>query len=101
MVAEVNLLKFDNASELLRAIAHPVRLAIIELLGRREALSVTEIHDQLGIEQATASHHLKILRYHQVVEAKRKGRFTFYSLTGEDFREILGILQRLSGRSAA
>lgn len=98
MVADSNLMKFDHSSEILRALAHPVRLAIIDLLEQGQALSVSEIHDRLGIEQATASHHLKILRYNNVVNAQRNGRFTCYSLMYDDFKGILKILDRVRGR---
>ena len=44
-----------ESSETLRAIAHPLRLQIIELLQLNKQLTVTEIHQQLDVEQAVAS----------------------------------------------
>ncbi|MEO1586945.1 MAG: helix-turn-helix domain-containing protein, partial [Bacteroidota bacterium] len=52
----------ETSSEVLRAIAHPIRIAIVDLLKVHPKLSVTEIHEQLHIEQAIASHHLRILK---------------------------------------
>jgi len=95
MVADSNFIRFDRASEILRAIAHPVRLAIIDLLYRHKALPVKDIQETLDIGQAVASHHLKILRFNQVVNTQRKGRFTFYSLLHEDYQLILELLQSI------
>ena len=52
----------DNAASMLRAIAHPMRIAIINYLDEGKRLTVTEIHQCLNIEQSTASHHLGILK---------------------------------------
>ncbi len=62
MVATPHFKSFEKQTEQLRAIAHPVRLAILNLLYRQAPLTVTNIHEALSIEQATASHHLRILR---------------------------------------
>ena len=54
------LTKLIQASEMLKAIAHPIRLAIVQLLENDKRMSVTAIHETLNIEQAVASHHLNI-----------------------------------------
>ena len=59
---EINIDKLEMAASKLRAISHPMRIAIIDLLADGNRLSVTEIYEALGIEQATASHHLNILK---------------------------------------
>ena len=61
----------EDATETLRAVAHPIRIAIIDLLYKNEEMSVTEIYEQLHIEQAVASHHLRILKNKRVVQVKR------------------------------
>ena len=77
MVARPELERFERYSEVLRAIAHPIRLGIIDLLYQRHPLSVTEIYESLQIEQAAASHHLKILRFNGIIQMKRDGRMHF------------------------
>ena len=61
-VLDINIDKLDQAASKLRAISHPMRIAIIDLLSDGKQLSVTEIYESLDIEQATASHHLNILK---------------------------------------
>ena len=82
----------ENATETLRAIAHPSRIAIIELLYQRDAMTVTEIYEQLEIEQAVASHHLRILKNKNVVTVQRSGKNSYYSLTDEGFYQIISTL---------
>ena len=82
----------ENATETLRAIAHPSRIAIIELLYQRDAMTVTEIYEQLEIEQAVASHHLRILKNKNVVTVQRSGKNSYYALANEGFYQIIAIL---------
>lgn len=72
--------ELEKATNMLKAIAHPLRLAIINLLQDGKNMTVTEIHNILDIEQSTTSHHLGILKDKGVVNAKRKGKNTLYCL---------------------
>lgn len=82
----------ENATETLRAIAHPTRIAILDLLAKNDILTVTEIYEHLQIEQAVASHHLRILKGKNVVKLERSGKNTLYSLTNTDFFQIVEVL---------
>jgi len=92
MVATSRLNRFERQTEILRSIAHPIRLAMIELLQRGRRLSVSEIHSALKIEQATASHHLKILRQVGIVKVEREGRYSYYLLADEVYPQIVELL---------
>ncbi len=70
----------EETANMLRAIAHPMRIAILGFLNKDDELTVTEIHEKLGIEQSTTSHHLGILKDKGVLNSKRVGKNTFYSL---------------------
>ena len=81
-----------ESSETLRAIAHPLRLRIIELLFENKQLSVTEIHEALNVEQAVASHHLRILKNKKVVDLERDGKNSLYFLINPAFYDIVRIM---------
>ena len=85
----------EDATETLRAIAHPIRLAIVDLLTANEEMSVSEIHDSLKIEQAVASHHLRILKDKRIVRSKRQGKNTLYSLRSKTSSRIIPLLEEL------
>lgn len=76
----------------LKAIAHPIRLAIVGLLKEGEALSVTEIYETLGLEQAVASQHLGVLRERNILEANRQGKHTFYSLKHDCVVDVIDLM---------
>ncbi|NCA86006.1 MAG: transcriptional regulator [Clostridia bacterium] len=85
--------KLDAAASRLRAIAHPMRIAIIELL-ESKPLSVTEIYSELKIEQAAASHHLNILKNQNMLDARRRGKKIYYSLRNHALPELIECINR-------
>ncbi len=85
----------ENSTETLRAIAHPIRIAIIDLLFTSGRLTVTEIYQKLKIEQAIASHHLRILKNRGVVNVQREGKNSLYSLTSGEYYEIVKTLTKV------
>ena len=90
----LDISKLELASSKLRAIAHPMRIAIIDLLHNNNKLSVTEIYSQLDIEQASASHHLNILKNKGVLISRREGKKIFYSLKNVVLTEIIECINR-------
>lgn len=99
-MSQKNNLEFlENATETLRAIAHPIRLSIIEMLFENKRLTVTEIYEQLQIEQAVASHHLRILKDRDVVTVKREGKNSYYALSSNEYYSIVEVLNRAISQS--
>lgn len=93
-VEELKVEQLEQAANMLKAIAHPMRIAIISLLEDGKRLTVTEIHETLKIEQSTASHHLGILKDKGVLSYKREGKNTFYFLRNENLGKILDCVGR-------
>lgn len=85
----------ENSTETLRAIAHPIRIAILDLLFKNDQMTVTDIYTKLSIEQAIASHHLRILKSKKVVNVQRDGKNSLYSLSSKDFYSIVETLTRV------
>lgn len=70
----------ERTAASLKAIAHPVRLAMIDLLKDGKRLNVTQIYMALGLEQAVASQHLSILKEKDILDSKRQGKHSYYYL---------------------
>lgn len=85
----------EAATETLRAVAHPHRLLIVEMLYRNQSMNVTEVYERLGVEQAVASHHLRILKDRGVVSVRRDGKNSYYSLTNDAYFQILEVLSKV------
>jgi DNA-binding transcriptional ArsR family regulator len=81
--------KLDDMAELLRAVAHPLRIAIIDLLQDGKQLTVTQIQKELGVEQAVTSHHLIILKNKEVLRHKRQGKTILYYLRNENISRLI------------
>jgi DNA-binding transcriptional ArsR family regulator len=79
----------EKAAGMLKAIAHPIRISIVQYLEDGKKRTVTEIHNKLGIEQATASHHLVILKDRGVLSSKREGKNTWYFLRHPNLKNVL------------
>lgn len=79
---------FEGASELLRALSAPIRLAIVSELATGERC-VHELVEKLGVTQPLVSQHLRVLRGAGVVRGSRRGREIAYSLVDEHVAHIV------------
>jgi len=79
---------YAAAGELLRALAAPVRIAIVTELGAGPKC-VHELVEATGVAQPLVSQHLRVLRGAGVVRGERRGREIAYSLTDEHIAHIV------------
>ncbi len=88
--------QLEKAANMLKAIAHPMRIAIMNHLEDGKKLSVTEIHQLLNLEQSTTSHHLGILKDKGVLGSVRDGKNTFYYLKHDSLTHIVECVSKCS-----
>src|SRR6056297_288644 len=93
-VSELNIEQLESAASMLKAIAHPMRIAILSFLEEGNKMTVTEIHQKLQIEQSTTSHHLGILKDIGVLCSKREGKNTYYFLKHANLSNIVGCVSK-------
>jgi ArsR family transcriptional regulator, virulence genes transcriptional regulator len=91
-LSDLNVEQLDKAANMLKAIAHPMRIAIIGYLEGGKKLTVTQIHELLEIEQSTTSHHLGILKDKGVLSSRREGKNTYYFLRHQNLIQIVNCL---------
>ena len=91
---ELDIDMLESAANMLKALAHPMRIAIIKLLEGGEKKTVTEIHKILNIEQSTTSHHLGILKDKGILNSKREGKNTYYFLKHESLKNIIACVSK-------
>jgi DNA-binding transcriptional ArsR family regulator len=89
---ELNAGQIETASNMMKAIAHPMRLAILGYLTEDKELTVTEIHELVNIEQSTASHHLGILKDKGILISRRDGKNTIYSIKNRNLKKLLNCI---------
>lgn len=85
--------RIQSTARMLRCLGHPTRLGIIDLLEREGELIVSEIQDALGLEQATASQHLNLMRDKGVLARRKDGVNVYYSLGDERALKVLGCIR--------
>jgi len=91
--------QLDKASEVLRALAHPLRMRILAFIDKHGSIHVNKIYNTLKLEQSITSQHLRILRQADLVDTRRDGKFIFYSINydkmGDTVEAIRGYLQEV------
>jgi DNA-binding transcriptional ArsR family regulator len=88
-IKELDIERLEQAANMLKAMAHPMRIAILKHLEGDKKLTVTEIHELLGIEQSTTSHHLGILKDKGVLCSRRDGKNTYYFLKSTTLLQVI------------
>jgi len=72
--------KLHYSAILMKALAHPLRLKILEFIDEHGIINVNKIYNALRIEQSVTSQHLKLLRVAGVVNAKKDGKYMHYEI---------------------
>ena len=90
----VNQEKLRLSAEILRALAHPLRMKILEFVDQNKTINVNKIYNTLKLEQSITSQHLRILRSADIVQTKREGKFIHYSI---NYAKIAHVLKAING----
>ena len=85
---------FELHSDILKALAHPKRLEIVQLL-RGQSLSVCEIQTMLDLPQANLSQHLQILRQAGVVITNKTGKQIFYKIAHKNYIKACDLVREI------
>lgn len=90
---EITAEKMERIAEILKAIAHPVRLQILSIMQQHEPLSVAQLMEHTGIEQSLLSHHLIKMKDKGVLCSSRNGRNINYSLVDRSILDMFGCME--------
>lgn len=77
-----------------RALAHPVRIGILEVLLRGER-SVQELQEALGVDQPVVSQHLAVLRAKNIVASRKEGTTVRYAVRDPLIGDLLDVARRI------
>ncbi len=84
----------EQAARALKAMAHPLRLKILCVLGAGEA-SVQDIVEVVGTSQSNVSQHLGILRDKGVIVARKDANRVYYRVEDERTLQLIGMLREV------
>src|SRR5690554_3692970 len=86
---------FGGFSKVAQALAHPTRLHLLGLLDHAEH-PVERLVELSGVRFATLSAHLKVLREAGLVNARREGRYIFYSIAHDEIPRLIATLREVA-----
>ncbi|MGG0823162.1 metalloregulator ArsR/SmtB family transcription factor [Paenibacillus turicensis] len=86
-----NFKAYTEAAEILKALAHPVRLCIVRGLIKKGSCNVSYMQECLDLPQSTVSQHLQKLRTLGILEADRNGLEISYSIKDERVKAVIEI----------
>ena len=90
---QINQRDLEISSEILRALAHPLRMRILEFIDQHKLINVNKIYSSLNLEQSITSQHLRILRQAGLVETEREGKFIHYKLNYARLHNTVAAIQ--------
>lgn len=90
--------KYKKRSDLVKALAHPTRLFIVDFLADGEKC-VCEIVEQVGVDISTISKHLSVMKNAGLVEDEKRGLNVFYKLVCPCISELFICLENISNKN--
>ena len=84
----------EQAAQAIKAMAHPLRLKILCLLGNQE-LSVQDIVENVGTTQSNISQHLAILRDKDVLATRKEANFVYYRINDPRTLKLVGLMREV------
>jgi ArsR family transcriptional regulator len=90
---KIDQARLERAAAILKTVAHPLRLRIVELLESGEK-SVNEIKGLLGVTQPLTSQHLTQMRMRGVLGTRREGSLVYYSIANPDVVKVIHCIRR-------
>nr|WP_197703323.1 metalloregulator ArsR/SmtB family transcription factor [Sulfurifustis variabilis] len=82
-----------HAARSLKAMAHPLRLKILCLLGSTSEFSVQDIVEQVGTSQSNISQHLSILRDKEILASRKDANKVYYRIGDPKILKLIGALR--------
>ena len=72
--------KYETRAKVLKALAHPARLKLVDELSEHEEVCVCDLTEAVGSDMSTVSRHLAQLKHAGIVESEKQGQMVFYRL---------------------
>jgi DNA-binding transcriptional ArsR family regulator len=84
----------EKVAFVLKTIAHPLRIGIVDLLNKHEEQSVNQICIALGSEQSLTSHHLQNMKLKGILGSRREGKNIFYHLKVKEVTSVISCIEK-------
>lgn len=92
--------QYEARAKILKALAHPSRLLIVDELARSKEKCVCELTELIGADMSTVSKHLSLLKSAGIVEDEKRGSMVFYSLRVPCILNFFGCIESVMKSNA-
>lgn len=80
---------YQKKAEVLKALAHPIRLCIVNGLIKKGSCNVSHMESCMGVSQSGISQHLARLKSAGIVRSNRCGNEIFYEIANKDIKKVI------------
>ncbi|HSA05663.1 MAG TPA: metalloregulator ArsR/SmtB family transcription factor [Candidatus Gastranaerophilales bacterium] len=87
--------KYKDRSDVIKALAHPARLFMLDYLSDGEKC-VCKFTEELGLDQSTVSKHLAVLKNSGLVDFEKRGLNVYYRLKCPCIMNIFGCIETVN-----
>lgn len=84
----------EGQVKILKALAHPIRLKITKKLSYGE-LCVCKLNEDVDFSQSNLSQHLRILKEAGILNSRKEGMWTYYSIANNKVLELISMIEKL------
>ena len=96
MGAREERIRYETRARILKALAHPSRLKLLDLLAEHEEVCVCDLTEKIGSDMSTVSRHLAQLRNAGVIESEKRGQMVFYRLRVKCLQSLFSCIESVA-----
>ncbi|MCO6043928.1 metalloregulator ArsR/SmtB family transcription factor [Aeoliella sp. ICT_H6.2] len=85
--------KYETRTKVLKALAHPARLKLVDVLAEQDEVCVCELTEVIGMDMSTVSRHLSQLKNAGIVESDKRGQMVFYRLRVKCLKSLFSCIE--------
>lgn len=93
--------RFEIRARVVKALAHPTRLFIVDELSRAGERCVCELTEMVGADVSTVSKHLALLKAAGIVQDEKRGSQVYYRLAVRCIAELFGCIESVVRHNVA
>ncbi len=85
--------KYETRAKVLKALAHPARLKLVDVLAEHDEVCVCDLTAAIGMDMSTVSRHLAQLKNAGIVESDKRGQMVFYRLRAKCLKSLFACIE--------
>jgi ArsR family transcriptional regulator len=86
-------IRYETRAKILKALAHPSRLKLVDRLAEQEEVCVCDLTEVIGSDMSTVSRHLSQLRAAGIVESEKRGQMVYYRLRVKCLKSLFACIE--------